>query len=242
MFVLLPAAHAYTIVCNGFDATATVPASGAVDVPVDVRLAITFADGCQTRTPISAELIGPDGAVIATTIGEGSDDVAATHLFELFPDEDLAADSDYLFRFTSDSGEMTTVPFRTGSGRVTPLEGTPTLLDTTIAWSKPTSTVSLTVEVVPDPTGLSILEVTDDLHGANTFPAPTDGQTTVTFPWADSVRPAELCPTVRQVDGAGVATEFTAADCAPVPLCATSPAAGLLAAVAAALAAFTRRK
>jgi hypothetical protein len=44
------------------------------------------------------------------------------------------------------------------------------------------------------------------------------------------------------VDGAGVATEFTAADCAPVPLCATSPAAGLLAAVAAALAAFTRRK
>lgn len=238
MLLLLPFAHAYTILCNGLQVVGTVPAAGATDVPIDARPALVFTDGCPTTTGFTVELTGPEGAVPGSF---DASDLASTHLLELFPDAELAPDTDYTLSFGSETTERTTVAFRTGADRVEPLTGEPAVVTSELRWAAKNLNVQATIHAIPDPTGLSVLTVTDGVHGSNAFLAEADGPTDIDLSWAQATRPEETCLTIAQIDGAGRRTEGVSGDCEPVPLCATSPAAGALAAALGALAAVLRR-
>jgi hypothetical protein len=99
VLALLPARPAEACTC-GSSSTLYFPASGATDVPLDVKILITSSNGMGFR------LVGPDDLEVTTTVAE----VHGEH--ELVPDLPLAASSAYKIFL----GEVAVSEFVTGSG------------------------------------------------------------------------------------------------------------------------------
>ncbi|MES2640697.1 MAG: Ig-like domain-containing protein [Myxococcota bacterium] len=225
--------HAYTrgIVCGaGLGVTGMVPSPGAEDVPVDLRPAITFGSTCGQPGAWSASLVGvSDGAEVGVA---SADDIALgqTHLLELFPDAPLEPDTAYTFALVPELGEALSFGFTTGTHTVAGLTGAPTL---TLESARFTpwrggwpSTLEVTIQAAPatDPDALSVLQVKDangDL-AIDAFVAPTSGAAARLLTWTDVDDPGEVCLQVRQIDGVGVATDWSAPDCVKVPPCGCS--------------------
>ncbi|MES2644920.1 MAG: Ig-like domain-containing protein [Myxococcota bacterium] len=248
LFALVSPAHALRVVCNGFDVTDTVPMTGAENVPVDARPAVTFAPGCSGATDWSAVLARTEDSVgIAFATGL-QDELDLSRLLEVFPEADLDPTTGYTLTLSSFEGEAITAGFTTGTGRVAGLDGAPTVTveRTTSDRANGALTVDLLVTPAADPDGLSILQVKDGAlnRGVQSFVVPPTGDMTFPIVWGNSDQPDEVCPQVRQLDGAGVPTEWSTEACVAVAACgcaSTSPSAGLLG-LALALALTIRRR
>ncbi|MDP2306155.1 MAG: Ig-like domain-containing protein [Pseudomonadota bacterium] len=225
--LLVPTAIAEPLppACSMIALSDTVPAPGAVDVPLDARPAVVFSDGC----------FGGDGWLVALTLAEdasevaivtaGLDDLATTLLVEVFPAEDLIPDTAYVLELTPDdgAGELVSVGFTTGTELVVGLTGEPVLSVQYAQYAAKDGEieVSWSVKAATDPDVLSVLQLRDAEgdRGIQSFVVPASGATERTLIWRDPVRPTEVCPQVRQIDGAGVATEWSEPVCTQVAGC-----------------------
>jgi hypothetical protein len=186
---------------------ATVPAAGAIDVPVDVRPTVVFAMQCGGSPQWTLQVVDVDGNVLA-----GADVDAATmtsDVVTLIPIDALPADTDLVLRATPSGGYYTyynqEIPFHTGSGAAVALEGEPTVAVQHATWMERSGIVSFTADIaVPRPVdGLTLAWIDTAfgsvtvLDGAGSFPGmhadigPT-GQPT-----------GDVCLDVHQVDGLG---------------------------------------
>ncbi len=245
LLLLLGSASAFAlqeISCNGLDIVDTVPSNGATDVPVDVRVAVVFGEGgCVPALGTEVTLADADGTAIPVALGPGSDDPDGTWLIELVTDEAFVPETSYVVTMTPPfSGEVSQMGFTTGTGTVVGLTGTPSLRVEETRWESESErswgglvSLDLAIEPAEDPDGLSVVQVKDadrDDHGVQSFRVPASGAKHVTVSWIDGRRPDEVCPQVRQIDGKGVATEWSEPACADVPGCSTAsgpPALGL---------------
>jgi MYXO-CTERM domain-containing protein len=235
LFALVSPARAVPqIVCeDGFNVADTVPTRGTENVPVDARAAVTFGLGCFGETEWTASLTRvEDGAEVATAIGH-PDALDLSRLLEVYPTADLDPDTTYTLTVSSLDGEAITVGFTTGTGLVAGLGGTPTVTVEDTAWEQGMLTVDLRATPASDPDRLSILQVKDGAinRGVQSFVVPPTGDMAFPIRWEDGVQSEEVCPQVRQLDGAGVPTEWSTEACVAVTACgcaSTSPGAGLL--------------
>jgi MYXO-CTERM domain-containing protein len=250
MLLLAATAHAYTVLCgNGLAVTDTVPGSGAADVPVDVRPAVTFGPSCGALQGWTITLADADGAEVASTSADVST-VFETNLVELFPEADLAPLSGYSLTITPDDSEAVTLGFTTGETTVAGLTGAPTVTAKPAIYDDKTRGLSVELRIVPatDPDQLSVLQVrdADGTLPIQSFVLPGTGEVERTVAWVDLDEPGELCLEVRQFDGAGVATEWASAECVAVGAgcgCASGGAgAGLLGLLVAPLLLLRRRR
>ncbi|MDP2316645.1 MAG: hypothetical protein Q8P41_27370 [Pseudomonadota bacterium] len=248
-------AHAYAVMeafCSGLVVADTVPSAGATDVPVDTRLALVFGDGgCEPASGWTATLADAAGTDLPLGLGPGSDEPDDTWLIELYTEEGLASETEYVLTMTPpDAGEVAELGFTTGTGTVAGLTGVPSLRVEEARWSSESDrsysglvTLDLAMEPTEDPDGLSVIQVkdADRERGIQSFRVPEAGAMGVTVNWMDGRRPREVCPQVRQIDGAGVATEWSEPQCASVPLCGTASGPPALALVLLGLLAAARR-
>jgi hypothetical protein len=254
--LLLASASAYpapNFFCNGVVLADTVPSAGATGVPVDTRVAIVFgAGGCASARGWAASLADPAGNAVRLEEGPGSEIPDDTWLIELFADEPLAAETEYVLTMTPpDAGEVAEMGFTTGSGMVAGLTGAPALRVEDARWAGESDrsyaglvSLDLVVEPAEDPDGLSVIQVrdADRDRGIQSFRVPAAGSMGVTVDWADGRRPAEVCPQVRQIDGAGVTTAWSEPECSSVPLCGTASGAPGLGLVLVGMLAAARRR
>jgi hypothetical protein len=226
-------AHALTlrITCEaGLQVTGMVPVPGAEDVPFDSRPAVTFGDGCGQQGAWSGSLVGTsDGAEVGVAFVR-TIALSQTHLLELFPDAPLEAGTAYTFTAAPELGEALSFGFTTGTRTVVGLTGAPTLTVESARFTPERggwpSALEVTIQVDPatDPDALSVLQVqdADGELAINAFVAPASGAGARTLTWTDVDDPGEVCLQVRQIDGAGVATDWSAPACREVPPCGCS--------------------
>lgn len=215
MLFTVAAAHALTIACgSNLSPGEVLPASGAV-APGDARPALVFNDdGCQASTaPWMARLVNAAGEIVPTTLGEGSDDVPATWLIELFPDAALEVGQPYTVEVLQEDELLFSSEFTPSDATVAGIDGEPTLAVDGLWWDTSEGRLSagLTLTAAADPDGLSVLQVRDSSvdRGIQTVVAPTDGPLHTDASWLDSRKPDEVCLQVRQIDGAGRATDWS---------------------------------
>ncbi|MDP2313882.1 MAG: hypothetical protein Q8P41_13325 [Pseudomonadota bacterium] len=212
--------------CSGNFAVAdAVPGPGAPEVPFDARPAITFdGDECRGGLSWTPTLRRTDDETEVPL--EATTDLAGTHLLELFPVGALDPDTAYTVSLTPiDSGEVVEFGFTTGLGEVAGLAGEPQLTVDSVSFAKRTGiTLTWTAKGATDPDGLSILQIQDASaeRPIHSFVVPGTGSMEQTVVWTYTDRPAEVCPQVRQLDGTGLATEWTEPTCAKVGGCSTT--------------------
>lgn len=243
LLLLVPAAAAYTLLadCSPMAVSDTVPPPNGLEVPLDARPAVTFFDGCGGGGAWQAVLtLTEDGSVIPS-VTTGLDDLTLTFLAEVFPDEELLPETEYTLQLTPEGGEMVSVGFTTGLTYVEGLTGTPVLTVSTTRHDarERALSVSWSVKAAADPDVLSVLQLRDAEvdRGIQSFVVPASGATERTLTWEEPDRPAEVCPQVRQIDGAGVATAWSEPVCTAVSACGCAagqgPWAGLVGILAA---------
>lgn len=238
--LLFPGALADVAVCNGVALSDTVPAPGAEGVPLDVRIGIVFdANTCASSNFERVVLkLAEDESKVATET-TGLDDLDATHLAEVFPTADLLPDTAYVLELDpiEGAGELVSVGFTTGTTLVEGLTGEPTLSVQYAQYNRSRRVpseieMSWSVKAAQDPDTLSVLQIKDSVvdRGIQSFAVPETGATERTLFWRDGERPDEVCPQVRQIDGTGVATEWSEPVCVNVAGgcggCATGDGAG----------------
>ncbi len=199
-------------------------------MPVDARIAVVFREQCSgSGYAWTATLRDSDTlSEVATTVA--SAEIAANMLLELIPVAPLTADTAYLVSVVAtDTSETMELGFTTGSGTVTGLSGAPTLATGDVTWLRslkpPITTLVVEVEAEPavDPQGLSVVQVRIPEEPAQVRTFEATGPIVEALRWTDLAHPAEVCPEVRQIDGRGVATEWSVGECVAVPgLCATT--------------------
>jgi hypothetical protein len=205
-------------------------------VPVNARIAIVFSEQCSGSGYTWTATLRDEATLTEVPTTPGSDTIAASLLLELFPVEPLAPDSAYLLSvLATETSEGVELGFTTGSGEVTGLTGEPTIVTGDVLWLRslkpPITTLQVEIEAEPaaDPQGLSVvqLRIPEEPLQVRTFEAL--GPIVEALRWTDIERPEEVCPQVRQIDGLGVATEWSEGDCVPVPgLCSTGgPLSGI---------------
>lgn len=231
MLLLLSSASATPMaVCSdGVLPVGSAPASGATDVPVDARIAVVFSEQCSGSAFTWTATLRDEATLTEVPTTLGSDTIATSLLLELFPVEPLAPDTAYLLSvLATDTSESVELGFTTGRGEVTSLTGEPTLVTGDVLWLRslkaPITTLQVEIEAEPaaDPQGLSVVQVRipEEPTQLRTFEATEP--IVEALRWTDIERPAEVCPQVRQIDGLGVATEWSEGECVPVPgLCST---------------------
>jgi MYXO-CTERM domain-containing protein len=229
--LFVTAAHAEPAYCGAIDIADTVPPPGAEGVPLDARPAIVFADGCRDARWGVRLTLAEDGTEVPTVI-TGLDDLATTLLVEVFPAEDLLPETAYALELTPDdgAGELVSVGFITGATLVEGLTGEPTLSVQYAQYGGKANVIEMSwsAKAAADPDMLSVLQLRDDAldRGIQSFAVPATGATERTLLWRDSTRPDEVCPQVRQIDGAGVATEWSEPVCTAVSGCGCASTSG----------------
>jgi hypothetical protein len=208
--------------CSGGSVTGTVPAPGATDVPIDIRLAALVVDhGCLTGVDWTFTLTRADSGALVAEATTAEAQLVEAALGELFPPvlDPLTA---YVFTVRQDF-LVAEVGFTTGEGLVVGLDGVPMLTDVAAQWQREDGSVrvrggtSLTWNAAPaaDPDGLSILQIADDATERNHATSLAETGSGWMF-WASDSLPAQVCPKVRQIDGKGVATAFSEPVCVDV--------------------------
>ncbi|MES2644921.1 MAG: hypothetical protein V4850_35875 [Myxococcota bacterium] len=222
MILLLANVALAKIDCSGGSVTDTVPAPGATGVPIDIRLAALVIDaGCLTGVDWAFTLTRADSGALVAEATAAESELVATGLGELFPPvlDPLTA---YVFTVEQDF-LVAEVGFTTGEGLVAGVDGVPILTDVAAQWQREDETVrvrggtSVTWNATPaaDPDGLSILQIPDDATERDHATHLAETGSGWMF-WAGDSRPAQVCPKVRQIDGKGVATAFSAPVCVDV--------------------------
>lgn len=235
LLAVVSQAHALRIVCAGFEVADTVPRPGAVDVPVDVRPAVTFTEGCIGPSAWEASLLRDEDGAEVTVASAPHAELAESFLFEIFPEAALDPMTAYTLTVSAFEGESVEVGFTTGTGTVAGLTAAPTVSVESAGWDRGAGELIVALRATPaaDPDALSVLQVKDEAinRGVQSFVVPATGDVAATVVWKDSRKPDEVCPQVRQIDGAGVATDWSTPDCVPVSTCGcatTTPTAGVL--------------
>jgi hypothetical protein len=217
--------------CEGVWVADVVPSQGATGVPVDVRPAAIFgSDGCGGDGILTFALLRTADASEVASVDIDTDGVTDGELLALELPTSLDPDTPYQLALG-----YTTVDFTTGTDTVAGLDGVPALLDANASFHRDTHyvqggvTLDWTVDPVPDPDGLSILEISDansdrPASAARIGSAITSGE----LFWAGDRSP-KVCPQVRQIDGAGHATAMSEPLCVPMGCAAVGgPASGWL--------------
>lgn len=246
MLLLFAAAHAMPqIHCSGLALVDSVPSAEATGVPVDTRVALVFGEGgCFTPSGWDAVLTNADGAEVGRLVH--GDDPNEEWLLALTHDAPLAPDTAHVVTVTAEDEETVVFGFTTGSGTVAGITGEPRFEVTETRWQEDSDRsfsglVSLDLAITPaeDPDGLSVIQVRapDFMHpDPRSYRVPAEGPMTVTAHWMSGPAIEEMCVQVRQIDGLGIATEWSGKVCAavdtgPRPLCGTTrptPALGLV--------------
>lgn len=257
MLLPLLAASAFAVPemhCSGLSLVDTVPSAEATGVPVDTRVALVFGEGgCVTASGWNAVLATADGVEIGWLPGSDPDE---EWLLTLARDEPLAPDTAYVVTVTAEDEEAIVFGFTTGTGTVAGITGEPTFEVTDTRWQAESDRsfdglVSLDLAITPaaDPDGLSVIQVRapDFMHpDPRSYRVPADGPMAITANWMSGPTIDEMCVQVRQIDGLGVATDWSepvcaAVDTGPAAICGTTSGASLGALVLAGLAGLIRR-
>lgn len=191
--------------CPSVQVTSSVPAAGAVDVPVDVHPSLIFDGQCggpAYNLTVTDPATGSVLASLAWTLPATVPAVAT-----LVPPAPLPPDTDLVLAATDVNAgyDLASIPFRTGAAEVVPLQGT---LIVEVLWATVTRqevsdllTASVRVTPIDDPSGLSLVSLSG-LHGSSWY-EPVALSEPVTITWSAAEAPAEVCFDAVQVDGAG---------------------------------------
>jgi MYXO-CTERM domain-containing protein len=234
--------------CTTPTVTATVPASGQVDVPLDARMVALFDPRCGAPPALTLSLLRQDDDTPVTEARIAGP--VPMSLYELFPSAELDPETTYTFRVTPESGGGDTkeIGFTTGDGHVIGLVGAPSVTVSEATWDARVHHVSVELEVTPtaDPDRLSLLTLTEASGGLADLAFVPSGETTASFSeqWLASEMPDPVCFRAIQVDGTGASTSGTE-DCLHPRGgcgCATGSAGGTAAAAFGALGLVARRR
>lgn len=207
LLTALPAFADLEMNCTPMAIVQTVPSPERTNVPIDVRLAAVYAGNCPGPTSFHLSLATAEGTVVTET------DVTRTTQFsqilEIYPDSDLLPDTEYVFTATPNGGwgEATVVGFTTGTGTVVGLDGAPSyeLLEAHPDVSAGILTIG-SFEAATDPDDLSIVVLTGSGYAGNQHVVAVEDEGPHEDVWAGEAK-GEMCVSIAQIDGAGVATE-----------------------------------
>lgn len=212
------AAPAADVACMPLQITDTVPAANAVDVPIDANLTVLFDGNCGGSSQWLIEVVDSTGTAVVSETWDW--DGSAPALATIDPDADMPANSALTLRATPNGGyygsEILEVPFTTGDALVQGVVGQPIVVMTGATWYTEMQFAEAVLDITPgeDPDHLSVIKV--EANGVVQYlpgTAPMIGQY---FSWSEATRPAELCVTVTQIDGAGAAGDPVEACAVPV--------------------------
>lgn len=204
-----PAFDATSSTCGAPTFAASLPAAGAVDVPIDVIPTVLFSSGGCGLFGWSASLLDSAGQGLMDfeVLGEQRNNVIVAQ-FDL--GDDLLPDTAYTLRLVG--YDTVDIPFTTGdapSGDEGPAAPTASLTVDAISWSGPI----LLVDGV-----LSVSDIPEDVVVvAGDTAAVADGPTLDVDIHAGVQPGVDLCETVSVIDLAGRESEPARA-CAPVPV------------------------
>lgn len=235
-FALLPAAHAYTVLCSPYVAQ-TLPAPGALYVPLDVRpLAIFDGESCRESWGFEAELLDADGAVVAASaVSVSGPDDGPRPFISVESAAELLPNAAYILRITPTlGGAATEVGFTTGEGYAEAVgEWPPTLTLSAASRDKAEGWWTLSAMGVvsgePDVSGFSSLFVmNEDGQVVEALLPDAAGLAQLSTQWTAAESGPSLCLSAVQADGAGVEGVVSEPRCARAErrLCSASPSAG----------------
>lgn len=175
----------------------SLPASGAVGVAVDVVPTVWVSSGGCGSVEWEATLVAaeaPDDPLVAVI----QDISVEGELIEL--EAELAPDTAYVIRVlpTDGGGELSEIPFTTGTGVTTPLAGRPEIVELGADWFDGRSSLWATVSPAAGEGALVLESGGAPLGAAILGEAATE--TWVYGTVEDPEPPAEVCAIVRQRD------------------------------------------
>jgi MYXO-CTERM domain-containing protein len=215
LFFLIPAtlaepalADAALVVCTE-EVWAALPAPLAVDVPVDASPVGLLNTSCGD-TWTAALLVPLTGETLVTVEHDGEDGP----VIEVDPGVDLTPGTTYTLRFESGWGEASEIGFTVGDGRVSGLDGGPTVVSASVVWQDGVASIQAEVTAADSADGDTVIALA--VEGDDTLLDATisgGGETSLLsgFVLLDQA-PEQVCVVARQRDLAGVWTEAPA-DC-----------------------------
>ncbi len=207
LFLLISPAHAISG-CDDSSPVASLPASGATDVPLDVKpLFVFWVSDCQDNGWTATLSREDDGSTISLIDAHISADV-----IELPVVGPLSPNTAYVLTVASDgSSNTSTVTFTTGESLAEPHAGVPAISGALAGWSEQFDMILANAVIAPVEGTESLIQVAEDDEGHITFPITevSTMEAPFAYSWATPLaeRPAEWCLSVRQRDIAGDWTE-----------------------------------
>lgn len=203
--------------CMLLQVTRSIPANGATNVPIDADISLVLEGNCGGAGTWDLEILDSSSTVIATATWTWDGSVPALAQFDL--DEDLPADATLLLRAISGDpygyyGAFE-ASFDTGSGTLQPLTGALAGEITEATWFRQSqsASVSVVVDAMADPNGLSLIRITGGPGSIVYIDAADAAVLEPGLSWFEEAEPTELCVDIVQIDGSG-------AESAPVTTCA----------------------